>query len=382
MTKVACALAVLLVATPAFAQIGGISGAVRRVDQAQKILDINMSEEEERQLGEQVSTALCDRFGVYQDKAVAKYVALLGGVLAQASTRPNLNWQFIVLDTDGVNAYATPGGFVHITRGALGLIRNEAELAGILGHEIVHVTEKHTIKSIQASKVKGLASDEAQAGGHGLTTAVIGQLAGLAYDVIFEGTWSRDQELESDRIGIELANKIGYSPMALADVLNRIAERNTGRKEPNGLFASHPQVKERVQKVGETVKRGKLTATATGEARYKQTITFEAKAIADVAMVPAEAMGLTGGGGGKSETAKPEEKKAEEKKPEEKKKMPFGLGGLTLSGGSQAQNSQQVASAGGKAVTPDRNAVGGTNKSKLTIPVTPAELAEFRKGIA
>ena len=232
MTKVACALAVLLVATPAFAQIGGISGAVRRVDQAQKILDIKMSEEEERQLGEQVSTALCDRFGVYQDKAVAKYVAILGAVMAQASTRPNLNWQFIVLDTDGVNAYATPGGFVHITRGALGLIRNEAELAGILGHEIVHVTEKHTIKSIQASKVKGLASDEAQAGGHGLTTAVIGQLAGLAYDVVFEGTWSRDQELESDRIGIELANKIGYSPMALADVLNRIAERNTGRKEP------------------------------------------------------------------------------------------------------------------------------------------------------
>jgi predicted Zn-dependent protease len=326
---------------------------------------------------------------VLQDKTVGKYVALLGGVLAQASTRPNLEWQFIVLDTDAVNAYATPGGFVHITRGALGLIRNEAELAGILGHEIVHVTEKHAIKAIQNSKVKGLATDEASSGGYGLTTAVIGQLAGLSYNIVFEGMYSRDQELESDKIGIELANKVGYSPMALAGVLNRIAERNSGRQEPNGLFASHPQIKERVQKVGETVKRSKLTATAIGEARYKEHITFEVKAITDVAMVPEEAKGLTGSsGGGAAETAakpeekKPEEKKAEEKKPEEKRRMPFGLGGLKLSGGSQAQNSQQVASAGGKAATPDRNAVGGSNKSKLLIPVTPAELGEFKKGIA
>ena len=76
-----------------------------------------MSDAEERKIGEQVSLKLREHFGVYQDEAVTKYVTLVGTVLAQASTRPNLDWQFIVLDTDGVNAYAAPGGIVHITRG-------------------------------------------------------------------------------------------------------------------------------------------------------------------------------------------------------------------------------------------------------------------------
>ena len=78
-----------------------------------------------------------------------KYVALTGMTVASASTRPNLSWTFVVLDTDGVNAFAAPGGFIHVTRGALALIQNEAELADVLGHEIGHITIKHTIKAIQ-----------------------------------------------------------------------------------------------------------------------------------------------------------------------------------------------------------------------------------------
>ena len=70
-------------------------------------------------------------------------------VLAKQSERPNLPWTFIVLDTDGVNAFAAPGGFVHITRGALGLVKNEAELAAVLGHEIGHVAHKHAINAIK-----------------------------------------------------------------------------------------------------------------------------------------------------------------------------------------------------------------------------------------
>ena len=125
-------------------------------NKANKIDDLKMSDEEERQLGEAVSEKLRQEFGVYQNKDVTKYVSLVGNVLAQASTRPALDWQFIVLDTDGVNAFAAPGGLVHITRGALGLIKNEAELAGVLGHEITHITAKHTVQSIQKSK-RGLA---------------------------------------------------------------------------------------------------------------------------------------------------------------------------------------------------------------------------------
>ena len=71
-----------------------------------------------------------------------------------------MNWEFIVLDTDGVNAFAAPGGIIHVTRGALGLAKTEAELAGVLGHEITHVTEKHTIGSIQKSKQLSFVTDQ------------------------------------------------------------------------------------------------------------------------------------------------------------------------------------------------------------------------------
>ncbi len=119
-----------------------------------------MTDEEETKLGEAVSERIRQRYGVVQDPAIHKYVTLVGGVLAQASTRPGLQWRFIVLDTDGVNALAAPGGLVHITRGALSLIKSEAELAGVLGHEIIHVTEKHTIKAIQKGKMVQMGADE------------------------------------------------------------------------------------------------------------------------------------------------------------------------------------------------------------------------------
>src|SRR6185369_3003748 len=89
-----------------------------------------------------------------------KYVALVGTVLAKKSTRPKLPWQFIVLDTDGVNAFAAPGGYIHITRGALALMKSEAELAGVLGHEISHITRKHTVNVMQKDKGISLAASK------------------------------------------------------------------------------------------------------------------------------------------------------------------------------------------------------------------------------
>src|SRR5207237_794698 len=105
-------------APPAHAQLGGIlNKANKAVDAKNKIDELNITDKEERQLGEQVSLMLRQRFGVYQNANVTKYVTLVGSTIAQAGTRPNLDWKFIVLDTDGVNAYAAPGGIVHITRG-------------------------------------------------------------------------------------------------------------------------------------------------------------------------------------------------------------------------------------------------------------------------
>ena len=150
MKTTAFAVVLLLATAPAFAQLGRLGDLASK---AGKLGDLNMSEQEERELGERVSATVRTEFGVLQDAAVTKYVSLVGNVLAKASSRPGLRWEFIVLDTDGVNAFAAPGGLVHITRGALGLIKSEAELAGVLGHEIAHITKKHTVNAIRKSKI-------------------------------------------------------------------------------------------------------------------------------------------------------------------------------------------------------------------------------------
>jgi predicted Zn-dependent protease len=368
-------------AAPASAQgIGGMLGkakkTVDKADQAKKEADkvkgLVISEKDERRIGEKISAALIDRFGVYQDKDVTKYVSLVGSVLAQASSRPNLEWEFIVLDTDGVNAYAAPGGLVHITRGALGLIKNEAELAGVLGHEITHVTAKHTINTIQDQNRKDLAAEAAKSQTGAMVDTLIDGFGSAGFKLLYDGAYSRGQEGDSDSGGIVLANKLGYAPTGMVAVLNKIAERNKDQKEPNGWFASHPLLKERISDMERQIKSEKLNATALVAARYTKAITFDVKPTAMIATIAGGAKGLAG----ESEPAKKDEAKKEE--PPKKK----GFSVATLTGGSQAQNTGTVASAGSRGLGADRDAVGGSSKSKVRITLTPAEIEAFKKGIA
>jgi predicted Zn-dependent protease len=367
-------------AAPAHAQLGGLSDRLKQAQDAKakvdKIADLmKMSDADERKLGEEVSAKLRQEFGVYQDKEVAKYVALVGRVLAQGSSRPGLDWQFIVLDTDGVNAFASPGGLVHITRGALGLIRNEAELAGVLGHEITHVTAKHTVRAIQKSKVVSLTADEVGSSG-GLAQSVVSKLAQAAYSNIINNKFDRNDEVEADTVGIGLASKVGYAPGALSDVLKRLEDRNKNQEQPNGMFASHPLIKDRVDNIAKVIRDDKLTGSATVAARYTKHITFEAKPLADIPVIEGT-RGLTGGDSKNSKDAKDKDKK------EEPKKKGGLLGKVGLTSGSQAQNTQTVASAGARGLgQPDRDAKGGSNPNKVNIAVTPTEVADFKKGIA
>ena len=373
MKKAAIALAALLVAAPAYAQFGKAVGALNKAKDTKDKFDklSGMSEKEERQLGERISAMLVDRFGVYQDHEVTKYVTLVGSVLAQASTRPNLQWEFIVLDTDGVNAFAAPGGFVHITRGALGLIKTEAELAGVLGHEITHVTAKHTVGAIDRANRLDVGTDIGArfTPGSGWTQEALNYFADLGFQVAFFNRYDRKEELESDDIGIKTADKVGYAPNGMSAFLQKIAERNKDMKEPNGWFASHPLIKDRLEDMAKTIKKEKLSATAVVEARYVSKIKFEAKPLDTIAVDVAGVRGAVGG------TAAPKE----EEKKEEPKKSGFSIPRL---GGSKSQSSQTVASAGSRGGVPDRDAVGGPNKSKVRITLTPAEIDAFKKGIA
>jgi predicted Zn-dependent protease len=383
MKKCALSLGVALVAAlsigvqPAAAQLGGLTGVLKKAQTVKKIADLKVTEAEEQQIGQQVSDKVVETFGVYQDANVAKYVTLVGAVLAQASTRPNLNWQFVVLDTEGVNAFAAPGGFVHITKGLLGLMKNEAELAGVLAHEIIHVTEKHTVKTIQNNDGVKVLSDEVGPGG-GMAQSLVTKLADAAYKNILNNEFSRGDEGESDDKGVQLANKIGYAPAGLATALTKLVDRNKDVKEKNGLFASHPVITDRIEKIEQTIRDKKLSATATVQARYAKAITFDAKPTSAIATVAEGSRGLAGGGEEKKTT---DAAKKDEKKDEPKKSGGL-LGKLRPGGGKQAEQSQTVASAGARGLNPDRDAVGGANKKRVPVKIGPGDIAEFQKGIA
>jgi len=379
-------------AAPAYAQFGSLNDRLKQAQEAKdkldkKVGDIRISDADERKLGEDVSAKLRQAFGVYQDQDVTKYVSLVGKVLTQGSSRPYLDWQFIVLDTDGVNAFASPGGLIHVTRGLLGLIRTESELAGVLGHEITHVTAKHTARAIQKNKLVSLTAQEV-GGSAGLSDAVISQLAGAAYKTIISNAFDRDDEIEADRVGIGLANKAGYSPHGLSQVLTRLQERNKDQDQPNGLFASHPLVKDRVASIAAAITQGQLAASATVAARYGKHITFTAKPIADIPVIEGT-RGLTGGESkpkdSKESTPKDpasKDPKQAEPTPEPKKKGGL-LGKIGLTTGSPSQNTQTVASAGARGLgQPDRDAKGGSNPARVAVIINPADLVEFKKGIA
>ena len=374
--SLAAAFALTIGAGPAFAQFGRLNEIAKKAETVKKIADLKVTDAEEHQIGQTVSDKIVETFGVYQDANVTKYVTLVGAVLAQGSTRPALDWQFVVLDTEGVNAFAAPGGFIHITKGLLGLMKNEAELAGVLAHEITHVTEKHTVNAIQTGDTVKVASDEVGSSG-GMTQGLLTKLAEKAYSDILNNRFSRKDEGEADEKGVQLANKVGYAPNGLTTALTKLADRNKDVQEPNGLFASHPQIKDRIAKIDGFIKEKKLTATATVQARYAKNITFDAKPASAVATVAEGSRGLAGGD---------EKKPADGDKTAEKKEEPKKSGGmfskLRPGGGSQAQQSQTVASAGARGVNPDRDAVGGPNKKRVPVKIGPGDIAEFQKGIA
>jgi predicted Zn-dependent protease len=364
---------VLAAASVASAQLGTIGSGIMR---AKQVADINISDEEEVEIGKLVSERIRQRYGVVQDNVVHRYVSLVGLALVTSTARANLPWQFIVLDTDGVNAFAAPGGFVHVTKGALALMQDEAELADVLGHEVIHVTERHTIKAIQKGKMKDLGLDVAPGGG--LSKLALSKLADAATEAVLAG-FGRAEELDADDKGLVLSNKVGYNPKGLGAFLTRLKERNSGNTtDKRGLFASHPEMDERLGKLDAKIASAKLTGSATLGDRYKKTITYVPKAQIEIVQVDAGAAGLAGGS-----AAKPADKPADSKDapPEEKKKGRFGLGKLMPGGGGgdEKKSAQVTGSGAGRGVDQERNARGGDNPALVAVTITPKDLEAFKK---
>ena len=367
---------VMGLAQPAFAQ--GVLGKLgKAADKAKglsdQLNDLVITDKEEQDMGAAISEKLREKYGVVQSVPVHKYVALVGKSLAASSTRPGLPWTFVVLDTDGVNAFAAPGGFVHITRGALALCENEAELAGVLGHEITHITAKHTINAIKKSKRVGAAAAAAT------RSDLLEQVVNQAYADLLENAYDRGDEDQSDEVGIRMANTLGYAPSGLGAFLTRLSDRNKDLKEPSGVFASHPATKSRVDRLTKQTKNEKLTATAMVAARYKATITYTPVPVTVVAG-EAGSSSLAGSSAAAKPSATPTPSSTPTPTPASKSR--FGLGGLTSKMGPDKANTGTVASAGTRGVNPDRDAKGGADPRIVIVTLTPAELEAFRRGIS
>jgi beta-barrel assembly-enhancing protease len=360
-----------------YAQLGKLSKVLKK---AKQFSDLQITEEDEIALGKAVSERIRVRYGVQQDLETTRYVTLVGLVVARQCTRPNLPFEFIILDSNVINAFAAPGGFVHITRGALAAMKSEAELAAVLGHEIAHITEKHTLKGLQKMKGIELAEDQTSITGN---SAVFARIADKASEAVLQG-FGRAEELESDQVGVRFSARCGYEPNGLIGFLETLRGEHEGGTSRSGLFASHPETSERIDKLRNQIASEGLSqeATAVLAERLHEFVKYElVKPTEDEAAVEG-AKGLAGSQGGKDPDKNQEQAKDGEK---EKKKSRFSLSRLTNPGASgEKKESGEVTGAGasrgvGKEDPQAAESATPKNPERVEVSVTADDITRFRQ---
>src|SRR5436190_22629958 len=212
---------------------------------------VDIDEPEEVELGRSFTAAVGGRYKVSRDAALTKYVALVGNEVAATSDRPDLRYYFAVLDTPEPNAFAAPGGFIFISRGALELMSDEAELAGVLGHEVGHVALKHHGEAIKDQKRKAVPARGAQIAGASFSqSAPFVGLIGVMVDGVIEQTlikgFSRSEEMASDKVGFQYAARAGYEPAGLRGFLAALKAKSADAGVVK-FNSTHPGLDDRLQ---------------------------------------------------------------------------------------------------------------------------------------
>ena len=249
-----CRSAVLAVAA------GAALGCPRNPATGERQLSF-ISEGQEIQMGKEYDPQVVATMGLYDDSGLQRYVRDLGARLAAASERPELPWTFRVIDDPVVNAFALPGGFIYITRGILAHFNSEAELASVLGHEIGHVTARHSVEQLsrqqlaQAGLVVGMIISP--------EVARFGQVASAALSVLFL-KYGRDDERQADDLGLRYMRRLSYDAHEMPDVftmLEQVSASQQGGRIPEWL-STHPDPGNRRERIQQEI--AKLPAESLG----------------------------------------------------------------------------------------------------------------------
>ncbi len=222
-----------------------------------------MSESEELALGRKTNQAVLQQYTIYDNPALQRYVQTVGEKLAGKSHRSNLIYRFTVLDSKEVNAFALPGGYIYITRGLMAYLNSEAELAAVLGHEVGHVTARHSVRQYSATQLANIGAVLTSIFVPGMTQAS-NQLVQFAGGALLRG-YGRTHELEADKLGAEYLARTNYNPEAMLDVIRVLKDQEIFEKEQakaegrepriyHGVFATHPDNDTRLQEVISTAK--------------------------------------------------------------------------------------------------------------------------------
>jgi len=208
---------------------------------------VGISQEEEITIGRQIAGNLLGASALVKDQSLQIYVNNVGRWVASQSERPDLTWHFGVIESGDVNAFAAPGGYIFLTRGLYSLLQNEAELAGVLGHEIGHVIRKHHLKILQQSSLVDLGGKliSKRIGGNDKVQKLIGNGA-----EIVARSLDKNAEFEADRIAVVLAARAGYDAFALPEVLQQIGHFAKDDDSVALLFKTHPHPDDRLEKLG------------------------------------------------------------------------------------------------------------------------------------
>lgn len=221
--------------------------------------------------GREVAARIIGKYSLYDNDALTRYVNLVGKSLAQYANRPELDFTVGILDSNIINAYAAPGGFIFITRGAIDAMENESELAGVLAHEIIHVSQKHIVRELE---IRG--SDNSSISGvsrlvGGATDAIkmaFVQAIDKAMNILLERGHKKDDELEADAMAVVLTAQANYDPRALLIYFEKI-KKNRG-EEMASIKKLHPPFEERIKLIKKAIEKGGLSGDGKGEARFKK----------------------------------------------------------------------------------------------------------------